>query len=318
MSRTKFRFFIASKDVLIIILVSFCVFIASSFFELSEKLLIFTRPFEPYQLDELPIALFSLLTGMTWFAWKKTKQTLEQIKLRECAQINLENVLRENKLLAHKYLDIQERERRELARELHDELGQGLNAIKVDAVNIRQETGVKSFIHESAESIIKISSDIYKTVRDLTYRLRPVALDELGLETAIKYLIDSWANRDTGHKWEYYPKGQLEGLSESINITIYRFVQEAITNIVKHADASNVRINIVAIAESQNKNLVKFEVIDDGVGMNVGQGSSGIGLIGLRERIQAQGGVFEIISNRSEGGTVLRGSIPLLDKKGLN
>ena len=301
----------ASKDILVVICFGIGVFSLSSIIELNEKFLIVTRPFEAYQVDELPVTLFSLLIGMAWFSWKRASQTILEMELRLTTQKNLEKVLRENKLLSHKYITLQEEERRLLARELHEELGQGLNAIKIDAVNIRDESLKDTPVKHSAQSIIEVSSHIYQLVRNLTHRLRPIALDELGLSSAVKHLIDSWQKRHSNVKCIYSPSGKLDGLSESVNITIFRLVQEGLTNITKHARARNINVSINRVSTESGSDSVNVEMQDDGVGIQFGEKQGGLGLVGIRERVESVGGQFTVASQQLERGTNLKAVITL-------
>ncbi|MAW32939.1 MAG: two-component sensor histidine kinase [Proteobacteria bacterium] len=301
----------ASTDILIVLFISAVIFGLSGFMELSEKLLILTRPFEAYQLDELPMALFSLFFGMAWFSWKRMRQTLSEMELRLVAQRNLQDVVKENKRLANKYIHLQEEERRLLARELHDELGQGLNAIKIDAVNIREESETDTLVRGSAESIVKVSTDIYQLVRNLTHRLRPVALDELGLSPAIKYLIDSWQKRHSATKCRFVSDGDFEELAENVNITIFRLVQEGLTNVTKHANAKNIEIALHRISNDDSFEFIEVLIKDDGVGIKNKTTKGGLGLVGIRERVEALQGSFQVESGKSNKGTTIKAVVPL-------
>src|SRR4029079_16322430 len=108
----------------------------SAYFELSELLFALTRRWEPVQLDEWPVALLVLALCLGWLSWRRYQQTLVQLRARQVAEARLARALAENRELAHQHLRIQEAERKHLARELHDELGQYLNAIKLDAVSM--------------------------------------------------------------------------------------------------------------------------------------------------------------------------------------
>ena len=299
-----------TRDFYFVMTLSFLIFLLSSFFEFSEKLLVFTRPFEAYQIDEVPIALFSLVIGLLWLLRRRSKQALDELQLRVLTQKDLAKVLGENRLLSQKYINLQEEERRMLARELHDELGQGLNAIKIDAVNIREDSRLGSAVRESADSIIEVSSDIYQLVRNLTHRLRPVALDELGLTFALSHLLDSWEKRNNGISCKFNLEGSLDGLPESVNITLFRFVQEGLTNIIKHSEAHNVNITLNH-SKIERNSLIKITISDDGVGVDLTRPRDGLGLVGLRERVEALGGTFKFYSNEVQRGFTITASIPL-------
>jgi len=221
-------------------------------------------------------------------------------------QHKLADALHENRLLLQRYLEVQEDERRLLARELHDELGQSLNAIKVDAVSIRGQSAELPEIRRSAQAIIDVSSQVYETVRSLMRQLRPVALDELGLASAVQYDVEQWQRRHGSVKCEFSAEGELEALDEKMNITVYRLVQECLTNVAKHAAARNVRISIVQGADGS---VLTVSVTDDGRGFDPGVRRQGLGLVGLRERVEALGGHLEIDSS-PWAGTRIEAIIP--------
>ncbi|MCK4675760.1 MAG: methanol utilization protein MoxY, partial [Gammaproteobacteria bacterium] len=179
-----------------------------------------------------------------------------------------------------------------LARELHDEMGQCLTAIQADAESIKDSAPKdKTRIITSADAILKVSTHIYDVVHSMMHRLRPSVLDNLGLEEALKEEIYAWSARNPKVDCSYEFDGDLSRLGEHTNISIYRIIQECLTNISKHACAKNINIKLKSSAENLN-----LSIIDDGVGMDKksheNEPSLGLGLIGMRERIQALNGVF--------------------------
>ncbi|UCH46647.1 MAG: two-component sensor histidine kinase, partial [Betaproteobacteria bacterium] len=228
------------RDLLVVAGVTLATFVVSSLLELNERVIAFTRPLEAYQVDELPTTFVAMIVALAWFSWRRSRQTVEQANLRLAAQRELADALTENRRLSQRYLQVQEEERRNLAHELHDELGQSLNAIKVDAVNIRDSVTDLPEVTRSAEAIIDVSSKVYEVVRTLLRQLRPVALDELGLASAVQYLVDEWQRRHKEVRCSLSAEGELDSLSEDVNITAFRFVQECLTNVARHADAKHV------------------------------------------------------------------------------
>jgi glucose-6-phosphate-specific signal transduction histidine kinase len=289
------------RDLLIVAVVAIATFWIASAFELSEHLTALTKPFEAYQFDELPTTLVVMLVALAWFSWRRARQAIEQVNLRLTAQQQLAEALSENRRLSQRYLKVQEEERRLLARELHDELGQSLNAIKVDAVNIRDAAGNSREVTRSAQAIIDVSSKVYDVVRTLLRQLRPVALDELGLSSAVQYSVEEWKRRHRGVECVLSIDDNLDGFSEEVNISVYRFVQECLTNIARHANASRVTINLHRRVTSDGSTELDITVVDDGRGVGAGGPASGLGLVGLRERIEALGGEFDI-ETPGEGG----------------
>jgi len=211
-------------------------------------------------------------------------------------QSELAEALEENRRLSQRSMQVQEEERRNLARELHDELGQSLNAIKVDAVAIRDNSATLPEIHRGAVSIIEVSSQVYDVVRSLMRRLRPVALDELGLRSAVQYSVEQWQRRHAGVRCAFTADGELDDLDEQTNITLYRLVQECLTNVAKHAGATQVSISLTRAVHE-----LRFSFSDNGKGFDPSQRPRGLGLVGLRERAEALGGRLELDSAPGRG-----------------
>ena len=218
-----------------------------------------------------------------------------------------ENQLRETRLLAKHMGEVQETERRHLARELHDELGQCLTAIKTDAVLIRNRTEESDKkLYTSAQAIIDIASHIYDVVHNMITRLRPSPLDDLGLVPTLEESIASWRQRQSEIDFSLSVNGNLANLSESLNMTVFRVVQEAITNAVRHADAERIYITVANQAEVTGKDELMIIIQDDGKGMEVTDFHSDVdfGLLGMRERAQSLGGEFKLTSSLGEGVTI--------------
>ena len=137
---------------------------------------------------------------------------LADISELQLTQKELADTLTENRLLSQKYLLVQEEERRNLAREMHDELGQCLNAIKLDAVAIRDMShGLQPEIETSATAIVEISDHVYDVVRSIMQRLRPAALDALGLRDAVGDLVGQWRRRNRAVECGFEAEGDLSG-----------------------------------------------------------------------------------------------------------
>lgn len=232
-------------------------------------------------------------------------------RLLQEAESRSSKLLRENRHLIHTSLEIQEEERRYLARELHDELGQCLTAIQADAELIREYANNNQRIETSATAIMDVSSRVYDVVHSMMHRLRPGILDNLGLVEALRDEIKSWLSRNIDTRCEFNTQGELSNLGEHINITLYRIVQECLTNISKHAHANKVEIEL----NNQGKQL-QLKVKDNGVGFQMqakegGLGfTRGLGLIGMRERVVSLQGRLALDSEPGQGVSVII-SIPL-------
>ncbi len=222
---------------------------------------------------------------------------LADISQLHVMQKELADTLAENRLLSQKYLMVQEDERRNLARELHDELGQCLNAIKLDAVAIRDMShGLQPEIETSATAIVELSGHVYEVVRSIMQRLRPAALDALGLHDAVAHLVGQWQRRNRAVDCGFVASGDLSGLGEVMNITVYRLVQECLTNVAKHASAAHLTVSLERVDAE-----VRVVVLDDGRGMDLQAKRTGLGLVGLRERVEALRGRLQLNSAPGNG-----------------
>ncbi len=294
------------RDLFFVFVVTLGTFLFAAKVELNEWILSMTRPLEPYQLDELPLTIVVLVLSMGWFSWRRWVQFSKEYDLRLAAQQALGDLLAENRLLAQKNVLNQEEERRVLARELHDELGQSLNAIKLDAVAIRERVPVASDeVHKNATAIIEVANHVHETVRSLTRRLRPMALDELGLRDALELYVSQWERRNPLSTCTLETAGTLEGLGELLNITVYRCVQECLTNITRHARATAVKVVL-----SRDHTTLRLAVEDNGCGMDLHAKRHGLGLVGLRERAESLHGSLELTSTMGKG-TRIALSLPL-------
>ncbi len=199
-------------------------------------------------------------------------------------------------------------ERRRWARELHDETLQGLGGLRLLLSSARRGDDLEQAQRAMGEAVEHIEREI-SNLRAIITELRPAALDELGLRTAIEALLDRHREQSGLHidaELELPgPSAGEERLDEDLETTVYRLVQEALTNVAKHAKANRVR---VTIRESEGELLV--EVQDDGAGFDHETASHGFGLAGMHERVSLAEGTLSIDSG--EQGTLLRACLPTL------
>ena len=273
-------------------------FITASYLELSEEVSRVTDSMEAWQLDELPLVLLVIFILMAGVLVHRTRQLRKQIDLQIEAQKKLTFVLDQNRRLTRKNIEIQEAERRSIARELHDEFGQSMNAIMIDGVAIRNAVDEGTDLHTQAKSIVEVSGKLFSGVRGLLKQLRPVALDELGLTAALETMIDDWRRRFEKIHWYSEIDIEYKNLDEAINITIFRFVQETLTNIVKHSDATEVS---VAVKVDKLEERITICVRDNGSIQEKTESNDGVGLVGLSERIESLGGAFQTGINTPNG-----------------
>ena len=212
----------------------------------------------------------------------------------------------QNHKLTQELITLQEEERKNLARELHDEFGQCLTAINTDASVISKVADKKyPELKESAIAISQLSRHLIEIVSGLLQKLRPGILDELGLLPALLDLVDTWKSRHKNISCDITLSGIKEYLSEANSVAIYRLVQESLTNIAKHAEASKVEIEVFSLTQL-SKDGLQIVVRDNGKGF-VAEHTSGFGLPGMRERVEGLGGNFAINSDR---GTEIKAWIP--------
>jgi signal transduction histidine kinase len=133
-------------------------------------------------------------------------------------------------------------------------------------------------------------------------RLRPVGLDELGLVAAIEHCVDQWRQRLPNTHFSLALRGDFDRLSESLTLTLYRLIQEGLTNIYKHADARHVDIVLQRLTcAPAGPDELLLTVADNGRGLAPGADTSGYGLSGMRERVEMAGGTFSMSSARNRG-----------------
>jgi signal transduction histidine kinase len=209
--------------------------------------------------------------------------------------------------LSHQLVRAQEEERKSISRELHDEIGQMLTGLKMELANLGEfrNTHGDEFEKHLAETKT-ITEQTMRSVRDLAMGLRPSMLDDLGLEPALRWQAREFSRRSGVHA-AIEAEGDLEHLSESLRTCIYRVVQESLTNCARHAEASKVQITLHG-----NNDRIVVSVQDDGKGFDPSKISSGLGLIGMKERIKRLGGTLNISSQnlKGQGGTILRVELP--------
>lgn len=214
----------------------------------------------------------------------------------------LENAREDNKALMLHSVEIQEEERKQLARELHDEMGQSITAIKVMAVAGKNP---KADIQQINNSIIAVCDQIFAVVRAMMRNLHPLALSDLGLTASLEDLVAYWKTRSPGIHFQLNVDDEMDELQQKIAIQIFRIVQEAITNTVRHAEARQMTITLNTQKNTLNGKLVLLEIADDGIGCDASQLSKGFGLMGIKGRINSLGGNAEFVPVKDKGMTIL-------------
>ena len=229
----------------------------------------------------------------------------ENVRIREQAErarVQLAN----GRAFAREIQARMEEERRLLARELHDELGQTVTAIRSIAASIQPD----ALTADGAKRITMIEElavRLQEGMRDLVPRLRPLALDELGLVEALRDLVEDHRAHHPGLAFELTTSGSLDAVPGELAIALYRVVQESLTNIVKHAQATHCTIALAAYGDS-----VSLTVEDDGKGSSESDlvKPGRLGTRGMRERIESLGGTLAF-AKAAAGGLAVQVQVPL-------
>jgi PAS domain S-box-containing protein len=198
---------------------------------------------------------------------------------------------------------VREDERTGIAREIHDELGQALTAIKMDIAWLSRRVPEDELIHKLRE-MTEMMDELISSVRRIASELRPGILDDVGLAAAVEWQAGEFEAR-TGTRCDVHCDIGHVKLERAVATAVFRIFQEALTNVARHAAATLVQVELV-VAHGQ----LHLEVADDGIGLPDGPPRRGLGLIGMQERARALGGVFTI-SHGEPRGTRVRLTVPV-------
>ena len=256
------------------------------------------------QPERFELYLESLAAWLTISAYSIEKgcfvAVFDNVTERKQAEEALRQYANRLATLSRRLMEVQETERQHLARELHDEIGQALTAVSINLQGVMKSadpSSLKSRIKESLQ-IIERSID---QVRHLSFELRPAILDDLGLVPAIRSYVGSEAKRG-GFKAKFNFEPFKKTLTPEIETACFRILQEAVTNVIRHARAGAVRVELIRQGDD-----LKLGISDDGVGFNLGAlkqkglADGSPGLVGMEERAALAGGVFKIDSSKGAG-----------------
>jgi signal transduction histidine kinase len=212
---------------------------------------------------------------------------------------------RQMRLLSQQLVAAQEEERKHLSRELHDHVAQVLTALRMELGRIERtrtpgDTPVRAAVAESK----KLVDSMFRTVRDLALGLRPSMLDDFGLQAALEWQVRDFTAR-YGLNVQLDLDGRLDVLPDGHRTCIYRAVQEALTNCVRHAQATRINVRVSGRADA-----LDISITDDGVGLDPARRRTGLGLHGIEERVKELHGTMSI-GNAAGQGTTLAISLPL-------
>jgi signal transduction histidine kinase len=193
----------------------------------------------------------------------------------------------------------QELERRRLARELHDETGQALTSILLGLKQV-EEAGSPEAARAAAAELREQIVETLQNVRRLAVELRPSALDDFGLAPAVERLAEAFGEQ-SGIAVDIQTNLDSQRLAPEVETALYRIVQEALTNVAKHAEATHVSIVV-----TRRESSVSVVIEDDGQGFGAGGGTGdGLGLVGMKERVGLLGGRLALESTEGAGTTVV-------------
>lgn len=261
-------------------------------FELSEKLSSALQSYEHLQLDEIPWTLLVLSISLSWFARRRTAE--------------VSSLLQQNRHLTQRLMSAQDDERRLLAQELHDEVGQACTALRIEAAYILKtvRTNPEDAI-AAAQRIDQSSLRMHGLARDMLKRLRPANLDSLGFEASLKELCQSW-QQHVHIQCHTLIDPWPDNLPDHLCTSLYRVTQEALTNIARHAQASQVWVGLHI-----HHGVLTLSITDNGRGLShTPDATHGLGLVGMRERITRLQG--HIHFEDAQPGLRIHVQVPLL------
>ncbi|HLH11217.1 MAG TPA: histidine kinase [Methylovirgula sp.] len=225
--------------------------------------------------------------------------------------VDLARVNAENTRLVRQIMKVQEEERAQIARDLHDEMGPHLFCIRANVSALSGKMPEVSYVGRTVAAIGEQAEAIQTLLRRLLQRLRPTALGELGLAEALRALVESWRAAHPELEISLEASDDFGGIDEDITLAAYRVIQEGLTNVFRHAGATTARVSVECIkSEGSLGSVLRAQVEDNGIGMPDGF-ERGLGLTGMGERVRACGGQLMIMPRATGKGTLVEAILPL-------
>lgn len=210
----------------------------------------------------------------------------------------------ERRQLLRRLMAAQEEERRRIARQLHDQMGQDVSALGLMLSTLKAKYGAQAELGERLDSLMVIAKQLSEGIDYLVWELRPTALSDFGLVVASSNYVKSWSEHFGVHAELHTTGMEKYRLTDEVETVLYRVLQEALTNVAKHAEASSVSVLL-----ERRSDQVSLIVEDNGVGFDGAQAfgarRKGVGLVGMRERVTLVGGAIEIESVPGAGVTIV-------------
>lgn len=273
------------------------------------------------ELTELQTGVISMAENLRQFHQGLEDLVVERTKELEKARDEALLASTERKLLIQRVSTAAEAERYAIAVDIHDHLNALVVVARLEAKAILKltkriearmlvapgdagagaESQASGELEQRADNLLKTVTDLYQMGRDIIKRLRPEVIDTLGLDAAVSEIVSGYNSVCAGCTFEYESDGPFLKIESKVALSAYRLVQESISNIVKHAKATRVRI---CLTLSEVDMVLRISVTDNGKGFDMRNYQAGIGLIGMRERVSALGGTLDIQSTVGSGTSI--------------
>jgi two-component system sensor histidine kinase UhpB len=258
------------------------------------------------EIGELQASINSMASSLEQSTLELENKVAQRTRELENSRNDALKANDEKRKLIHQVQHIVEEERKNIAIEVHDQLNAALISMRLQAQRIADlaDADTHQETKQLALSIKQAARTLYDSGRAMVRRLRPEVLDMLGLQGAIEEMVDGYNKLHPSCAFTCEVVGNFSALNNAAAMSLYRIIQEALSNSIKHAHAQHLRIKLAL-----DNGEVVLEIADDGVGFNQDESTSGIGLVGMRERVFALGGTMTIESATGQGEGANSGAV---------